>query len=61
MQQTKLVTMKEMAKILKIGYRTLQRWIDEGEIPFIQVRSRRRFDPEEVIAALKERKEEDGN
>lgn len=59
--QGELLTMKEMAKRLKIGYRTFQRWVYEGEIPYIQVRSRRRFDPEEVIAALKERKEGNGN
>jgi len=53
--------MREMAKRLKIGYRTFQRWVYEGEIPYIQVRSRRRFDPEEVIAALKERKQGNGN
>ena len=59
--QGELLTMREMAKRLKIGYRTFQRWVYEGEIPYIQVRSRRRFDPEEVIAVLKERKEEDGH
>ena len=56
-----LLTMKEMAKRLKIGYRTFQRWVYEGEIPYIQVRSRRRFEPEEVIAALKKRKKGNGN
>ena len=59
MEQTKLVTMKQMADILGIGFRTFQRMVAENSVPYIQVRSRRRFDPQEVIAALKERKEND--
>jgi hypothetical protein len=39
----------------------MQRMAYKKSVPFILVNSQRRFDPEEVIAALKKRKAENGN
>lgn len=48
-----LYTVEEMMTRLKISRDTLYNWMNDGIIPYIQIRKRRRFEAKEVNKALK--------
>jgi excisionase family DNA binding protein len=49
----RLLTLREIAEVLRIGEDTVRRLVDEGRIPCLQIDERRlRFDVERVLAAL---------
>ncbi len=54
MRENRLKSKIEMAKIISISPRLLDTLVQEGLVPSIRIRNRRLFEPEEVIAALKE-------
>ena len=51
------LTRKEMASVLGIGTRTLDKLVHDKEIPSFFIRGSRRFDPAAVLAALKGEKD----
>ena len=55
--QKQLVTFAELAEILRTKPRTLRRYLYRGQIPFIKFGPQYRFDPDEVIEALKAQSE----
>lgn len=50
---TRLVNRQTMAQLVSISLPTLDRLVSSGEIPSMQVGTRRLFDPDAVVAALK--------
>lgn len=49
----RLITMQEAAKMLKIGVRSLHRYLDKGKFPrSYRLPGRRMFDREDVLAFL---------
>lgn len=49
-----LVKTTQLAELLQVGDATVKRLADEGKIPFVDLTPRsRRFDPDEVRAALR--------
>jgi excisionase family DNA binding protein len=56
-----LVSSAQLAELLQVGDATVKRLADEGRIPFVNLTPRtRRFDPEEVRAALRRMADEMG-
>ena len=53
MERKKLVGKKEVAELLGVGVRTVEKLAYARQIPFIKIGRVYRFDPDEVIAALK--------
>jgi len=49
-----IITSEEAAKLLSISKRTLQRWINEEGLPYIQLKERGKllFNEEELLAWL---------
>jgi len=52
-----LLTKAEIAKKLRVSERTIDTWRKEGIIPALKIRARVLFEPKEVLAALKSRRE----
>ncbi len=50
-----VVTLVEMARLLKVPQKTVYYWVNRREIPFTKVGRHLRFDPEEVIHYFKQR------
>lgn len=48
----KIVTAKELAKILKVSPATIYRMADDREIPFLNVRTGYRFKLDDVLNTL---------
>lgn len=49
----KLLTIKEVAEVLNVNPRTVNRMIDRGELPAVKVGNRWRIKPEDVKDFLK--------
>lgn len=52
-----LITKTELAKKLKVSTRTVDAWREQGVISCIKIASQVRFDWNEVLEEIKERKE----
>lgn len=58
MMQKRLLTPKDVAELLQISVRTLERWVAEGKLPAIRLGRLIRFDPDDIRKFIDERKEE---
>lgn len=56
-QASELITKADLAKRLKISTRTVDLWVNQGRITRIKINSSARFDWQDVLAELKNRKE----
>ena len=56
-----LKSIKEVSSMLGVRYQTLYRALKRGEIPFYRIGRAIRLNPEEVIQAVKGRKETQGD
>ena len=56
-QAPELITKTELAKRLKVATRTVDLWVGQGIITKIKINSSARFDWNDVLSELKNRKE----
>ena len=52
----KPINQKELAKYLNVSERTIMRWRDKGDVPYLQLGSRVLYQTSEVLEALKVKK-----
>ncbi len=57
---TTLLTLKEVANLLRLSPQTVYKMLDGGEIPAIKVGSQWRFDPKEIQTWLAGQRTEPG-
>lgn len=56
-----LLSTEEMADLLQVHPQTVRKWALEKRIPSVPAGSRRRYDADAVIAALKQKGDESDN
>ena len=58
--EPELLTAKEVAKLLRLGPRTIRQWAEFGVLPAIKLRKEWRFEKAAILLWLTKRKDETG-